>query len=410
MLPNRCVVVEEPKVRCCDWKPWQLLEHTTGPFAVVLAAVPNERSVREGGQVAHESCTFFGTTAFRTGPGGHTLPDSCSLLFGQVVDRANCCTNCLLRCSRVLDQDVRRRSVDGHSMLVGPDRVRPVRLSSPERQVGGMRDVVVHGKTFADEVESPLRVLFSQLPQYGAVSFGIEHAPAVPGLEQLRQALPRLTPMVVENLLVRQLCEQIDGLLRVLRKPCQGLVCPHQGRPVAQRIRAVNQPSGLRSTISPTKVEKCLLSRVRPLQVGFHRLQERLRGRFREQGHDRVQGAQAIHRHVLERGEHHVRHPCGDRRTHESPIHAVPECSQQDETLSQSPEQLARDLRVTKRLVVLVQQQASPRPIERRLPERRADGGEVSVERLRRDLPLGEALPGVQPRVHTPSLTVHPYG
>ena len=84
-------------------------------------------------------------------------------------------------------------------------------------------------KALLYEVEGPLGVILGQLPQHGTVSFGIEYAPAVPRLEKLRQALSRLTPMVVENLLVRQLCEQIDGLLRVFRKPCQGLVCPHRG-------------------------------------------------------------------------------------------------------------------------------------------------------------------------------------
>ena len=80
---------------------------------------------------------------------------------------------------------------------------------------------------------------------------------------------------------------------------------------------------------------------VRPLQVGFHRLQERLRSGFRKQGHDGVEGSQAIYRHVLDRGKHRLLHPCGNRRTHKPLIHAAPERSQQDETLNQSPEQLA---------------------------------------------------------------------
>ena len=80
---------------------------------------------------------------------------------------------------------------------------------------------------------------------------------------------------------------------------------------------------------------------VRLLQVCFHHFQERLRSGFRKQGHDGTQGSQAFYCHVFERGAYHLRHPCGNRRTHESLIHAVPEFSQQDETLSQPSEQLA---------------------------------------------------------------------
>ena len=70
-----------------------------------------------------------------------------------------------------------------------------------------MHNVVARRKALANEVKSPLGVIFGQLPQYGAVSFGIEYAPAVPGLEKFRQALSWLSSMVVENLLVRQQCE-----------------------------------------------------------------------------------------------------------------------------------------------------------------------------------------------------------
>ena len=65
-------------------------------------------------------------------------------------------------------------------MLYGPCVTRPVGLSSPEWQIGGLRNIVARRKALANEVKGPLRMIPCQLAQYGAVSFGIERATTVP--------------------------------------------------------------------------------------------------------------------------------------------------------------------------------------------------------------------------------------